>query len=369
MTFMAALSNLFSSISIVDAPEDSFLSVPQLGGPFLLRQGRQDDDNKQLTQPLVANLTVLLDTGDRSEQVYSIFTTGTARRFGTGLLEYNIVRANFALNSTHIKNIQAPCLLLSRDPTLPQLRDSLAPQCRIMLTNDEWCQFSAAENDVRQYYGSNYSNSVFLPLGPRHDFWEALETAKQLKSFSVKPSSLRIYVFNAMFSKSTSPSRANLANILGNLTRTFSNTKIKIAEKWASKLSGDHASASRYSNILLKSQFTLSPSGHHPECFRLYEAIEAGSIPIIVIDEAYHNHSCKDSLRHLLESSAPIVVLPSWDELEGRLKELLSDTPALDRRQEALRQWYSRFMSTVISNFETLMLSPRIAKNGTEMLN
>jgi hypothetical protein len=40
-----------------------------------------------------------------------------------------------------------------------------------------------------------------------------------------------------------------------------------------------------YMQVVLDSVFTLSPAGHNPECFRLYEAMEAGSIPILTNDD------------------------------------------------------------------------------------
>ena len=36
-----------------------------------------------------------------------------------------------------------------------------------------------------------------------------------------------------------------------------------------------------YRDVLLSSVFTLCPTGHSPETFRLFEAAEAGSIPIV----------------------------------------------------------------------------------------
>ena len=38
-------------------------------------------------------------------------------------------------------------------------------------------------------------------------------------------------------------------------------------------------------SLLLDSTFTLCPAGHNPECYRMYEAAEAGSIPIVPLDE------------------------------------------------------------------------------------
>ena len=42
---------------------------------------------------------------------------------------------------------------------------------------------------------------------------------------------------------------------------------------------------SDYRKVLLNSTFTLSPMGHNLECYRWFEAAEAGSIPIILQSE------------------------------------------------------------------------------------
>ena len=39
-----------------------------------------------------------------------------------------------------------------------------------------------------------------------------------------------------------------------------------------------------YASILMDSVFTLCAGGINPESFRLWEAIEAGSIPIVATD-------------------------------------------------------------------------------------
>lgn len=102
---------------------------------------------------------------------------------------------------------------------------------------------------------------------------------------------------------------------------------------------------------------TLSPAGHNPESFRIWEAIEAGSIPVISIaDVSYKNHPCKGSLHRMLDSGAPIVILNKWDELFPTIDALLSNQTALNERQQALQLWYKRFMDKMIWKFEELFL-------------
>ena len=109
---------------------------------------------------------------------------------------------------------------------------------------------------------------------------------------------------------------------------------------------------------LLDSTFTLSPAGHSPECYRLHEAVEAGSIPVIAMDKEYKQHTCKDSLSHWMNS--PIVILESWNELIPTLQRMLDNPEELDKRQTDLRAWYTQHMQQVAKNFEAFLLSPTI---------
>src|SRR3954453_19744093 len=65
------------------------------------------------------------------------------------------------------------------------------------------------------------------------------------------------------------------------LSLQLSNSKILVflnfENEWASK---DGLHVIDYRNILRESMFTLCPWGINPESLRLYEAMEAGSIPI-----------------------------------------------------------------------------------------
>jgi hypothetical protein len=87
-----------------------------------------------------------------------------------------------------------------------------------------------------------------------------------------------------------------------------------------------------YMQVVLDSMFTLSPVGHNPECFRLYQAIEAGSIPILTKDDmrgvwdhrGAKEHPCKGALLHWFDYS-PIVILDTWDDLFHTVERPLSD--------------------------------------------
>ena len=91
----------------------------------------------------------------------------------------------------------------------------------------------------------------------------------------------------------------------------------------------------------------MSPAGYNPECFRIYEAVEAGSIPVLVLDDAYHKHPCGESFTPLVDSGAPFVFLKKWDELATALQGLLAAPVELERRQREMMEWRDHFWKQV----------------------
>ena len=107
--------------------------------------------------------------------------------------------------------------------------------------------------------------------------------------------------------------------------------------------------------------FTLCPRGVNAETRRVYEALEAGSIPIVEaaggdvddgapgVGTAAH---CADSLRPLKESGAPVIFVRSWASLPALLERETADRARLNRRQAALLSWYAGFKTKTVDAFE-----------------
>eukprot|EP00579_Thalassiosira_antarctica_P016089 CAMPEP_0201933366 /NCGR_PEP_ID=MMETSP0903-20130614/31418_1 /ASSEMBLY_ACC=CAM_ASM_000552 /TAXON_ID=420261 /ORGANISM="Thalassiosira antarctica, Strain CCMP982" /LENGTH=137 /DNA_ID=CAMNT_0048473285 /DNA_START=68 /DNA_END=478 /DNA_ORIENTATION=- len=113
-----------------------------------------------------------------------------------------------------------------------------------------------------------------------------------------------------------------------------------------------------YIEVLLDSVFTLAPAGHNPECYRLFEAVEAGSIPVLIKNDLYakqrSQYSCKESLHHWYD--APILVLDSWNDLFPTVERLMGNLEALDEMQIKLHMWYDDYMHKVVGDFEEFMV-------------
>ena len=68
-----------------------------------------------------------------------------------------------------------------------------------------------------------------------------------------------------------------------------------------------------------RSVFTLSPPGDLYEAFRTWEAIEAGSIPVLVDTPGVYKACDRPSVHHFWEEPFALQ-LGSWDELPAALE-------------------------------------------------
>ena len=108
----------------------------------------------------------------------------------------------------------------------------------------------------------------------------------------------------------------------------------------------------KYISLLAESKFTLCPAGKNPEQYRIYEAIMAGSIPIIedhyIPPGALHpafksSWRCTDAERHywLKKTNAPVIFVENWRELPALLDKM--DETSIARRQADLSAWFAKF--------------------------
>lgn len=121
---------------------------------------------------------------------------------------------------------------------------------------------------------------------------------------------------------------------------------------------GGQIDSDTYTEVIVNSIFTLSPAGHNPECFRLFEAVEAGSIPVMVKSDLYITttdiHPCREALKHW--NDAPLLVLDNWDDLFPTMHKLLKYLGKLDSMQRDLQIWYEKYMKQRVRDFEDFMI-------------
>ena len=347
------------------SPQDQNIKMNSPHGASQLeKEGSKEGElerTEKSTVQVEKNTTVkiyLFGTGGR--KAGSVFHTGHLQSYGSGTISYVLEQRDDCRHNEIVLPQDTPCLAVNhfanRKCSFDRMTDHYST-CKTMLTNDETCRDK--RYDARVYYSSAISDKAYLPLGPRYDSWEALVTLMNQRSMRL-PSSKRKYAFNAIFSENTSTGRASLKKVIQNAGDSLSSF-VQISPKWSANpnsASNSLVDTTAYMRTLLDSTFTLSPACHNPECFRLYEAVEAGSIPIISLDKEYRRHACKDSLFHWIDS--PIVIVESWSELFPTLQRMLANPEELDKRQEDLRAWYKQHMRSAVKNFETFLLSEHL---------
>ncbi|ETO03906.1 hypothetical protein RFI_33496 [Reticulomyxa filosa] len=98
----------------------------------------------------------------------------------------------------------------------------------------------------------------------------------------------------------------------------------------------------------MNSVFTISPSGHNPETFRIWEAMGHGSIPIMVMDD-WLSHPCADAFypifafdfRHNNMSDAFYHALRTFNSSQW----MLVDAPHAGTAQASTREWNDTYVA------------------------
>jgi len=100
--------------------------------------------------------------------------------------------------------------------------------------------------------------------------------------------------------------------------------------------------------LLRDSYFTLCPPSDQWEDVRVYEALEAGSLPVVVRNASYkrcaapHTHllATLGALRGAAGELLPgVVALDSWDDLPASLEAATAEPAVLEARQQAMGAW------------------------------
>jgi hypothetical protein len=111
-------------------------------------------------------------------------------------------------------------------------------------------------------------------------------------------------------------------------------------------------SPEEYQRVVLDSVFTLCPKGQSVEQFRIYEAIESGSIPIIAREGSYSAERLPPEYH-----SSPMVFVETWEDVVPTMLALEKDLGALLDRQTRLMHWYHNFMNSKLLELEDMLLA------------
>jgi hypothetical protein len=94
--------------------------------------------------------------------------------------------------------------------------------------------------------------------------------------------------------------------------------------------------ADEYMKILGDSKFIPCPMGQNYETYRLYEALEAGCIPICIGDEN-NRHECYNKL---IGDSA-ILISQDWTSVKSMIQQICNNPDALNQIQDNLTNYWT----------------------------
>jgi len=208
----------------------------------------------------------------------------------------------------------------------PRLLDEISQTRGVVLyhVGDEWYRqptqaYRSFSHVIRNFYhpGLVHPGISQLPLGPCRDTRLAgaprpILERKNIWSFAGYVTSTRAAMMNAL--EELTP---HVGYAIGGVR-----TVLPLLEP------------ARYLELLHDSMFAPCPMGNvNLECFRLYEALDSGAIPIVET-RPWLNYFEK------LLGPHPLPAVNCWSEAPGLMRALMTDSDALVRKQQEIRDWW-----------------------------
>lgn len=109
-----------------------------------------------------------------------------------------------------------------------------------------------------------------------------------------------------------------------------------------------------YYDILAKTKITICPSGViSPDSFRLYEALEAGCVPIA--DDISPSYNSKGYWNMVLGDNLPFPIIENYNDLPKVIENVLEHYEVIQRTTAVWWQNYKKYINyTLYSNIEEL---------------
>ena len=115
-------------------------------------------------------------------------------------------------------------------------------------------------------------------------------------------------------------------------------------------------SLNKYIAALKNSDLTMHPVGKNTECYRMYEALSFGTVP--VVEDVMTPGICQGPLRLMKLHKAPFIFIKNWKDISNVMKkELLLNYSQIVQRREEVVKWYKEFKENICSQFIKLIHS------------
>ena len=187
----------------------------------------------------------------------------------------------------------------------------------------EFYHYTMCKMVLRNYVRNNLpSNVTVIPLGYHHTSKQGIE-----KPYERTPQlPFRSYVWS--FCGTGWNGRKKLLEPL----KEIREHRCEIYDEWNDKKS---LGEKEYLSVLLNTWLVPCLGGNNPETYRFYEALECGSVPILVEDEFN-----KEYIKYIT-NYIPILSLKSWDLVLPLLKTFLDDKQVFEQYRYSVLTCYS----------------------------
>lgn len=179
---------------------------------------------------------------------------------------------------------------------------------------------------------NNYNNIIQIPLG----YMTGMFNKEKAFSCKLKPILERKYKWS----------------FIGNIKQDREELIYKFSQKFDENFVGNNMSPSRMFDIYNDSIFVPNGRGNVViDCFRIYEAILSGSIPIIVCEESEFNDKF-----YYNNDIPPFIFEKTWDDAIVRCEYLLNNLETLENISQNNYYWLQRKITSIQHKIDSIFI-------------
>lgn len=182
------------------------------------------------------------------------------------------------------------------------------------------------------YPYNNYNNIIQIPLG----YMTNMFNNENRLNFKLKPLLERKYKWS----------------FIGNIKQDRAEIIYKFSNKFNENFTGNNISPQRMFEIYNDSVFIPNGKGNCViDCFRIYEAIFSGSIPIIVCEEDEFNERF-----HFNNDIPPFIFEKTWDDAVNKCDYLLNNIEELENIKQTNYEWLKNKIESIQKNISSVLI-------------
>lgn len=242
----------------------------------------------------------------------------------TDIIDNNILVINISLNFKDVVNVIS----------------KIKPICIFYLSDEQGTRpYTINLSNFTKILFSQYNHTHYNYSNNRYQLPCAYATffLNKKRSFDVQPKQVKDREINASFIGAVKEDRTHMTSVFNS---NMKNTNLIFVENnW--NISDLSYSPGKCFEIYNNSIFVLGGRGNHClDCSRIYEAIVAGAIPVVVgtLDEIKNTFYYNNNI-------PPLIYDDSWEKVVVKCNDLLEDKERLQKIQNDLILWWNNRIS------------------------